>query len=168
MQGLCCCTWAFSSSRLQASSCSGFSCCREEALGHAGFSSCSSQAVKHTLKSMAFAHTLSCSLTCGILQDQVSSLLWQARFFTMNHQESPHFIFITPPLRAFHQKKKKISGHHSNDDSFLEVGIFQQEKHSVSISSSPRHILNPFDPESQQLKFYSPVGFQHLNVAFAN
>ena len=25
----------------------------------------------------------------------------------LNQQESPHFIFMTPPLRAFHQKKKK-------------------------------------------------------------
>ena len=33
-----CCTWAFSSGGVRASSCGGFSCCGAQALGHRGFS----------------------------------------------------------------------------------------------------------------------------------
>ena len=80
--------WLLSSCSAQASHCSGFSCCGAQALGCMG--------------SVVVAHGLSCSVVCGIFQDQGSNsclIYWR----WILHQGSPglQFFIFLPTLVIF-------------------------------------------------------------------
>ena len=90
--GLCCCKqtfftcnkWRlFSSCRVWASHCGGFSCCRLQAL--------------ECLGSVVVAHGFSCPLACGIFPDQGSNLCplhQQVDSQLLDHQGSPVFTIL--------------------------------------------------------------------------
>ena len=70
--------------------------------------------------SIVVAHRLSCSIGCGIIQDQGSNqclLHWQADSLPLSHQGSPFYYF----LNLFKKKKKKhcVKSHISHPSIYL-------------------------------------------------
>ena len=93
----------FSSCAAQASCSGGFSCCMPWAPEQVGFSSCGNwaQQFQHTGSVVVACGLstcgtwLSCSLACGIFQEQGSNLCplyWQADSQPLDHQGSPLFL----------------------------------------------------------------------------